>query len=183
MIAAIWKSLAALAASALLWAAPGCSQSSNDSTPDAASGVIGCPVSPDVALTASANPVLDGPTLKVFGTASTGPGVTVRAIFVAGVDVPLTNFNFRGWSVDLNADLVTSLAHGAIAQIPVVAYTSDGCATLPSPLVVRVAVDGGASPQAQDAAADTLASEPDAGATDLIDGDAGDLGGDSASDR
>jgi hypothetical protein len=98
----------------------------------------------------------------VFGTTNTPQGVTVRAVVVAGVDVPLTTFNFRGWSVDLSADLVTSLARSGIATIPVVAYASDGCVSLEPPLAVRIPSDAGV--QLSDGATDAGTNASDGSA-------------------
>ncbi len=83
--------------------------------------------------------------VTVFGTTTAPDGVTVRAVYVGGMPVTETDFNFRSWQVVIGADRLAALAHDGSAALAVVALTSDGCAELATPVLVRVgSTDGGA---------------------------------------
>jgi hypothetical protein len=60
-----------------------------------------------------------------------GPELTVRSVYVAGVDVNDTNdFNFRSWSVVTQPDRLAAYADGGDeASLPVKAYLFGGCLT------------------------------------------------------
>lgn len=89
--------------------------------------------------------------VRIFGETRAQAGVTVRAVSVAGQDVPLSSFNYRGWQVDLSQDLLEALAVDGVATISVTAYTNQGCAELPENARPQVSVsrsddsNGGAS--------------------------------------
>jgi hypothetical protein len=77
--------------------------------------------------------------IEIVGTTRAPVGMTVRAIYVAAVRVPLTEHNYRAWSVRIPADHVSSATREGVATLNVIAFTSDGgCTTLPSPVLVRV---------------------------------------------
>lgn len=92
-----------------------------------ASGVI-CTKIGSVALDATAAPeVEEGDAVDVQGSVVAPMDVTVRWVEVASVTVQRDQFNFRGWSVTLGADVVAAYTADGLATLPVTAYTSKGC--------------------------------------------------------
>lgn len=69
--------------------------------------------------------------VRVFGEIRAEAGTTVRVVLVAGQEVPLSAFNYRGFQVDLSQDVLEAVAENGVASISVIAYTSTGCAELP----------------------------------------------------
>ncbi|HKO92116.1 MAG TPA: hypothetical protein VJU61_13225 [Polyangiaceae bacterium] len=91
-------------------------------------------------LTADANPAATSSGVRVFGAVSAPPGVTVRAVYVAGTKVPRTDFNYRGFQVDLPQALLEAIAENGVATLGVTAFTSLGCDELPEEERPRVEV-------------------------------------------
>lgn len=113
----------------------------------------------NVALTAWV-PATAASDVVVYGTTNAPSDVTVRAIYVAAQPVTRGSFNFRTWSADVPLAVLTALARGGAARIPVVAYTSAGCQSLPLDGEPLVLFDGGVSPPPQDdASADRLPAD------------------------
>jgi hypothetical protein len=115
-----------LAGGALLLAfASGCPTTTTTELPDASS------CSARVTLNAWAGPAVDAPGgVTVYGSATAPNGVTVRAVVVAGIRVKqgADDFNFQSWKVDVPADRLQVFTRDGEATLPVVAFTSDGCA-------------------------------------------------------
>jgi hypothetical protein len=120
----------------------------------AALALASCDRSDDDAL--SGGPCLDdvnlrayvdaGPTAtgaRVFGETSAPPGVTVRAVHIAGKLVPPSDFNYRGFQFDVPQDLLEAAAVDGVAALSVVAYTSAGCEELAEDERPRVMIDRG----------------------------------------
>lgn len=98
----------------------------------------------DIDVTAHASDAVTSSGTTVFGEVNAAPEVTVRAIYVAGIGVTRGEFNYRGWQVDVPQPRLEALSENGIARLPVVAYTSIGCASLAEamqPLVKVISSD------------------------------------------
>ena len=110
----------------------------------------------------------------------------MRAIYVAGVPVQPSDFNFRSWSVTIGGDRLAALAQAQRAALTVIAFTSAGCAELAMSVSIDLANhDGG-----NDGLAETDGPDDASSNGAMLDGASGsdgaaadvDYGGDAALD-
>jgi hypothetical protein len=118
-----------------------------------------------------------GGPVTVHGTTAPRPGVTVHAVYVAGVLANRTQFNYRGFSVEVPEATVSSFEENGAAGLPVTAFISPYRCTAEGvevDIVLRRGDGGAPAPDAgmpdatpsPDASGPDAASPPDAPAPD-----------------